>query len=231
FGAPKLGQATPAAGGAASGGFSFGSGGTGFGGGATGSGFGGLSFGGNQQQQQQQQQPFGAQGQQGFGSQLAVPTVEDKFREIESYWNVNSPNCQFKHYFYNMVHPNEVQRYSRPPNHDATLYDQAMQDNPDPSCMVPVLAVGFEDIKKRIAQQDEANRAHRAKLEEIDSKLDSLERKHQLETTVKLDEFRRRHTELARRVLFVMRRVHVLRNKGYPIRAEEEALRVRLEAL
>ncbi|KAJ3416118.1 hypothetical protein HDV05_003087 [Chytridiales sp. JEL 0842] len=97
--------------------------------------------------------------------------------------------------------------------------------------MVPVLAVGFDDIKKRIAQQESVSNIHKAKLEELSDQLDKIERKHYLETTVKLEEYKRRHVELAHRVLKIMKYVEVLRNKGYPIRAEEEALRGRLEAM
>ncbi|KAJ3030164.1 UNVERIFIED_CONTAM: hypothetical protein HDU68_009941 [Siphonaria sp. JEL0065] len=130
-----------------------------------------------------------------------------------------------------MVHPNEVQFYKCPPNHDPTLYQQAVQDNPDPNCMVPVLAIGFEDLKKRIGHQEQMSNIHKAKLDELAEWLNTIERKHYIETVVKLEECKRRHVELSHRVLSMMRTVEVLRNKGYPIRSEEEALRARLEAM
>ncbi|KAJ3329452.1 hypothetical protein HDU76_007887 [Blyttiomyces sp. JEL0837] len=139
------------------------------------------------------------------------PTILDKFKEIQGFWDPSSPTCQFKHYFYNMVHPSEIIN--------------------DSFSMVPVLAVGFEDLKKRISQQDSCTMVHRSKLEDISEQLDSIERKHHLETATKVEEFKRRHAELAHRVLKIMSTVEVLRNKGYPIRAEEEALRGRLEAM
>ncbi|KAJ3080147.1 hypothetical protein HK102_003266 [Quaeritorhiza haematococci] len=136
-----------------------------------------------------------------------------------------------QHYFYNIVHPSEVHLYTRPPDQDEALWNQAMMDNPDPSCMVPVLAVGFDDIKKRMEEQDKQNAVHKFKLEEARIQLEKIQRKHHLDTTVKLDEYKRRHAELSHRVLQLIKKVEVLRNKGYSIRADEETLKVRLEAM
>ncbi|KAJ3114447.1 hypothetical protein HDU96_002067 [Phlyctochytrium bullatum] len=97
--------------------------------------------------------------------------------------------------------------------------------------MVPVLAIGFADLKKRMEQQEVAGQAHKAKLLDLMKQLEKVERKHYLETSIKLEEYKRRHLELSHRVLRIMKMVLVLRNKGYPIRAEEEALRSRLEAM
>ncbi|KAJ3061139.1 hypothetical protein HDU98_002960 [Podochytrium sp. JEL0797] len=197
-------------------------------------GFGGFGgFGATQQQQQQpmMQQSMMQQQQQQIQQQQRPATVQDKIKTIQSYWDPNSPNCQFKHYFYNMVHPNEVHLYKCPPNHDPILYNQAVQDNPDPTCMVPVLAVGFEDLKKRIAHQDKMSELHKAKLEELANWTNTIERKHHLDTVIKLEEYKRRHVELSQRVLSMMRTVEILRNKNYPIRSEEESLRARLDAM
>lgn len=63
-----------------------------------------------------------------------------------------------------MVHPNQVHLYAPPPGHDQALYAQAQRDNPDPSCMVPVLALGFPDLKKRIEMQSDQSALHLEKL-------------------------------------------------------------------
>jgi nuclear pore complex protein Nup54 len=52
---------------------------------------------------------------------------------IKSEWDPNSPNCKFKHYFYNIVHPSEVQRFTKPPNEDDKAWEMAMKNNPDPT--------------------------------------------------------------------------------------------------
>ncbi|KAJ3130540.1 hypothetical protein HK098_000105 [Nowakowskiella sp. JEL0407] len=159
------------------------------------------------------------------------PHIAQLMEQMKMYWHPESPLCHFRHYFYNFVHPNEAKFYVKPANHDETLWQQAMNDNPDPTCMVPVLATGFGDIKKRMEHQEAYNTAHKAKLEEIRERLDQVEKVRHLETTVKLKEYQRRHMQIAARVLMVMKKLQVLRNLGYSIRAEEENLRVRLESM
>ncbi|KAJ1558846.1 hypothetical protein HK096_002259 [Nowakowskiella sp. JEL0078] len=165
------------------------------------------------------------------GQANTQPHIVQLMEQIKMNWNPESPYCHFRHYFYNMVHPNEAKYYVKPQNHDETLWLQAMNDNPDPSCMVPALAIGFGDIKKRMEQQEAFNLAHKAKLQEIRERLDKIERDRHLETAMKLKEFQRRHMQLAARVLLLMKKIQILRNLGYSIRAEEESLRVRLEAM
>nr|KAJ3419979.1 hypothetical protein HK105_006268 [Polyrhizophydium stewartii] len=149
---------------------------------------------------------------------------------MESYWNPQSPQCNFKFYFYNMVHPSEVHLYQPPPLEQGS-YQQAQLNNPDPTCMVPVLAVGFGDLKKRMEIQEQQQRVHREKLELIASRVDALKSKHFVDTLVKIDEYKRRQRQIIHKVFTLMKSVQILRNRGYSIRADEEALRSRLEAM
>ncbi|KAI9282447.1 nucleoporin complex subunit 54-domain-containing protein [Umbelopsis sp. AD052] len=148
---------------------------------------------------------------------------------IKSEWDPNSPNCKFKHYFYNIVHPSEVQRFTKPPNEDDKAWEMAMKNNPDPSCMVPVRAVGFEALRTRIETQDRQCQAHRIKLEQLDQKMKEVRRKHTIETIVKLQEYKRRHIDLTQRVIQFLKYAQILRNKGFSIENDEEALRAKLE--
>jgi hypothetical protein len=61
------------------------------------------------------------------------PELQEELRRIITAWDPSSPQCQLQHYLYNLVHPDEVHLYQRPPNHNETLWKQAQQDNPDPS--------------------------------------------------------------------------------------------------
>lgn len=55
--------------------------------------------------------------------------------------------------------------YTRPANAVNThLWERACENNPDPSCMVPVLAVGFEDLEKRSANQRQDVELHQEAL-------------------------------------------------------------------
>ena len=69
--------------------------------------------------------------------------------------------------------------------------------------MVPVLATGFSDLKKRIDSQDQQTKAHLLKLSEMQSEAESIEQKHQLETTPKLREYKRRQAAIAHKLLQV----------------------------
>ncbi|KAF9276961.1 hypothetical protein BGZ68_009639 [Mortierella alpina] len=148
---------------------------------------------------------------------------------IKNAWDPTHPNCQFKHFFYNFVHPDDVNKYGPPPNVDVFEWRQAVEECPDRECMVPALAVGFEDLKKRMECQNDMTDMQRIKLDEIEVKMNEIMQFHLLQTASKVREFKRRHIQLAQRVLTLMKRVQILRNRGVPIRADEEMLRVRLE--
>ncbi|GJJ75025.1 nuclear pore complex protein Nup54 [Entomortierella parvispora] len=148
---------------------------------------------------------------------------------IKNSWDPTHPNCQFKHFFYNFVHPDDVGKYGPPPNVDPYEWKQALMECPDRECMVPALAVGFEDLKKRMESQNDMTEMQRIKLDEIEVKMGEIMQFHLLQTASKVREFKRKHIQLAQRVLTLMKRVQILRNRGVPLRADEEMLRVRLE--
>ncbi|RKP36716.1 nucleoporin complex subunit 54-domain-containing protein [Dimargaris cristalligena] len=177
----------------------------------------------------------------GFPSQPVVAATQlqrhnqnhawDQIQLVIESWNPHSPLCQFRHYFYNLVDPAQVGLYTCPPDHDPALWEQAQLENPDPTCLVPALAVGFEDLRKRMDQQETEATAHITKLDEISEKLTQLRHLHQVETLARLAEFRRRNQEHAYRIQRLVKMVQVLRFRGQTLRPEEEVVRVRLEAM
>ncbi|CAO3635784.1 unnamed protein product [Cunninghamella blakesleeana] len=168
----------------------------------------------------QQSQP--QQQQQNVWQQLAL---------IRAHWDPSSPLCQFRHYFYNMVPPNEVHLYVRPPNQDEQLWNEAQKKNPDPSCMVPVLAIGFDDILKRMEIQDQQSELHKNKLEEISQRLETVQRNYELGSKARLDEHKRRHIDLTQRLIRLLRLVQTLRYKGFPLNEGEIALQKNFQNL
>ncbi|KAJ3320032.1 hypothetical protein HDV06_005766 [Boothiomyces sp. JEL0866] len=149
----------------------------------------------------------------------------DQVRAAASAFDPSSPAC---HYFYNMVHQSEVGLYQPGPTEDRTLYEQAQQQNPDPSCMVPVLAVGFDGLKKRSEIQNDQLATHKEKLAEIQEKIFKLEQTRTISTIIKIEEYKRKHRQLVHKVFQLLKSVQLLRNKGYILRPEEEALITRL---
>ncbi|ORZ10718.1 nucleoporin complex subunit 54-domain-containing protein [Absidia repens] len=186
----------------------------------TSTGFGQPASTGLGQVQPQSSQP--QQPQYNVWQQLAL---------IKANWDPSSPLCQFRHYFYNMVPPNEVQLYIRPPNQDEQLWNEAQQKNPDPSCMVPVLAVGFEDVLKRMDIQDRQSELHKEKLEEISQRLETVRRKYELGSRARLEEHKRRHADLTQRIIRLLRVVQVIRYKGFPLSQQEELCQKQFEEL
>ncbi|KAK4512849.1 Molecular chaperone (DnaJ superfamily) [Mucor velutinosus] len=182
-----------------------------------------------------QQTGFGAPQQQQQQQVGAPPPVQEKVWQelalIRAHFDPNSPLCHFRHYFYNMVPPNEVHLYVRPQNQDEQLWNEAQRKNPDPTTLVPVLAVGFDDILKRMEIQSKQLELHQEKLRETAERLAHVQRRHELGTLVKLDEHKRRHTEFTQRLLRLLRYSQVLRYKNFPLSADEEKSMRQLDEL
>ncbi|KAK4512736.1 ubiquinol--cytochrome-c reductase subunit 6 [Mucor velutinosus] len=148
---------------------------------------------------------------------------------LKSWWDPKSPNCRFQHYFYNVVSPQEAHLYQKPADHDQAAWDAAQAANPDRTTRVPALAIGFDDVQKRMDEQHKLSEAHSAKLAEIETTIKEIQKKSQLETAVKLDEYKRKHMQAAQRVIKFLKYAQVLRNKGLSITPDEEVMRARLE--
>ncbi|KAL7324758.1 hypothetical protein PS15p_209903 [Mucor circinelloides] len=148
---------------------------------------------------------------------------------LKSWWDPKSPNCRFQHYFYNVVSPQEAHLYQKPADHDQAAWDAAQAANPDRTTRVPALAIGFDDVQKRMDEQHKLSEAHSAKLAEIETMIKEIQKKSQLETAVKLEEYKRKHMQAAQRVIKFLKYAQVLRNKGLSITPDEEVMRARLE--
>ncbi|CAO3659524.1 unnamed protein product [Umbelopsis vinacea] len=176
------------------------------------------------------------QNQSTFGANANIPNQQQldqntwqQLALIKAKWDTKSPLCYFKHFFYNMVHPDEVHRYAKPADMDPYLWAEAMRNNPDPTCMVPTLAVGFDDVRKRMEGQYRQSAVFKDRLEAIDQKLEQIQRKHVLETMTRLAEHKRRHIDLTRRTIQFMKNSQLLRSKGFSVQADEDTLRLQLE--
>lgn len=173
-----------------------------------------LSFGQNTNQQQKAQQVYQllAQIDQEERAKLAPSIYSDEYKPdnvwqalalLKSWWDPKSPHCRFRHYFYNLVEPQQVQLYQKPADHDQAAWDAAQAANPDPTKMVPALAIGFDDVQKRMDEQHKMSEAHLNKLNQIQTLLKEIQKKSQLETAVKLNEYKRRHMQTVQRVIKV----------------------------
>lgn len=144
--------------------------------------------------------------------------------------STSSPYPLSQAFFYNVADDlTEQQRIERqslkPANVSDSLWSQVQADNPDPSRMIPVLANGFGDLDARAKWEDEALRAHTAKLDELHAKSAKLLRELDVDLTAKLTAAQQRHQALSLRLIKTMRVFEVLRRTGNrPSPVEVEAM-------
>ncbi|KAI0049497.1 hypothetical protein FA95DRAFT_1581713 [Auriscalpium vulgare] len=175
-----------------------------------------------------------APAQQQADSQTQFQQLSQRIEAIVSAWNPNSPANRFQHYFYNLVDPTQVHLYGRPANAtDEALWQRAGRENPDPSCLVPVLATSFDDLQKRVEAQTQQATAHQDKLKEIRSRIEKLSERHELSNAARLNKAHTTQAQLTHRLLKLVQHLHLLipSLRSSSIRPEEEALRAVLEEI
>lgn len=156
--------------------------------------------------------------------------IPQRMQALVAKWTPASPDCAFKHYFYNKVDEAHVPFYGPGPNDDLKEWDDALNKKPA-NGMMPVLASGFAAIAERLKAQRTAIGLYNQKLHEINNCLDAILSKHDLDWSVKMIEARRKHDVLRRRTLVLARKVQVLRNRGYALSGDEDDLRIKLETM
>ncbi|KIR80524.1 hypothetical protein I306_02502 [Cryptococcus gattii EJB2] len=188
--------------------------------------FGASAFGAPQQQQPQlQQQPQGGMFGSAFGqstnqvgqlqpSQAVQPSmqqsvfgvkkemdIESRIKAVQDAWDTSNPDCRFKYFFYNVVEEGTANRYARPAGaNDDAKWAKALRDNPDPNSMVPVLAVGWADVKKRQQLQENLASVHQERIKEIAAAL-AHTRQTSLSSSIRLANLQARQSQLVHRLI------------------------------
>ncbi|KAJ3934359.1 MAG: nucleoporin complex subunit 54-domain-containing protein [Lentinula lateritia] len=170
---------------------------------------------------------------QSADAQVQFARLQEKIEGIVGAWDARNPaTCRFQHYFYNIVEPSQVNLYGRPPNAvNEALWQKAVRENPDPSCLVPVLAIGFDDLRGRVDAQVSQSAAHKEKLLELQQKLRTLSTNHSTLTVPRLQRYSALQTQLTHRLLRLIQHLHLLipSVRSSAINENEEALRGVLE--
>ncbi len=145
-----------------------------------------------------QQQPT-AQPDKKLGISLST-----KLEQIRAAWDTsNAANCRFAYYFYNNAGnaANLKLIQGRRPDAVGPMHDQlwmaAVRENPDPNRLYPVLALGFNDLKKRIESQEREAQRQRALLQTLATRLSALEQKHSLSNSVMAQKAQTRQAQFA----------------------------------
>ncbi|KAI0138349.1 nucleoporin complex subunit 54-domain-containing protein [Pestalotiopsis sp. NC0098] len=204
----------------------------------------------NQPQAQQQQQPSQQQPQQNLGASLLnnsqmqqrssvwhseqdLPNqkaIDVQMGDLHEKWNPTSSSTVFRTYFYNKVDPSHVPFYARSQRETEEEWEKAVREKPGPG-FIPAFATGFKGIGERLLMQKAVLAQFNARLHEINGNLDNILSRHDLETTVRAVNARRRHVVLRQRCLALASRVQVLSNRGYAMNTTEDDLKTKLEQL
>ncbi|KAH9993310.1 nucleoporin complex subunit 54-domain-containing protein [Russula compacta] len=166
--------------------------------------------------------------------QVQFTQLQQRIEAILGAWNPTSPLNRFQHYFYNLVDPSQVHFYGRPANAtDESLWQKAVRENPDPTCLVPVLATSFDDLQRRVEAQTQQATGHQEKLKEIRARIEKLSERHVLANAPRLQKLGSAQAQLSHRLLRLVQHLHLLipALRSSSIRPEEEALRAALEEI
>ncbi|KAH7316659.1 putative nuclear pore protein NUP57 [Stachybotrys elegans] len=190
------------------------------------------------QTQQAQQLPSLSQSQAQLSSSLWQPGKEtphqkpilEQMKLVTEKWDPANPSCVFKHYFYNKVDETHIPFYKPQPYEDPREWEEALQNKPAPGFM-PVLCSGYAGVADRLKTQKRAISEFNTRLHQINSSLDAILQRHELETEVRALAARRRQVAISQRCLALAARVQVLRNRGYALSGDEDDLKGKLESL
>ncbi|RDA84875.1 hypothetical protein CP532_2068 [Ophiocordyceps camponoti-leonardi (nom. inval.)] len=197
-----------------------------------------MGFSALQSSQQAQPMPTLAQSAAQLSSSLWQPGKEtphqkpilDQIKLVTDKWDPASPNCVFKHYFYNKVDEAHIPFYKPQPYEDPREWEEALQNKPAPSFM-PVVCSGYTGVADRLRTQTRAISEFNTRLHQVNAGLDALLQRHELETEVRALAARRRQTAIGGRCLALAARLQVLRNRGYALSSDEDDLKNRLQSL
>lgn len=113
---------------------------------------------------------------------------------------------------------------------DPKLWEEAKQKNPDPKKFMPVPMVGFQELNARFKQQRSVNQLQKNRLRQLSYQVSDMQ-KHVAAMKSKLEECRRKNIVLGNRVLKVLISREIENRRGFPIQADEEELRSRVEKI
>ncbi|GAB0087985.1 NUP54 [Sergentomyia squamirostris] len=113
---------------------------------------------------------------------------------------------------------------------DPRMWRQAIEDNPDPTSLIPIPMIGFQELKWRTKCQESEIELHNQYLAKVTKDLENLKQRHTSSTT-KIMEYRRKFSELSHRILKIIVKQEITRKIGVTMSPEEEMLRSKLESM
>lgn len=160
-------------------------------------------------------------------SNAGVMTPAQQVHLYNQVLDANGPYFPWRFAFYNKV--DDVSKYRKPDKMSNEMWLQALERNPDPTCYVPVLAEDFTGLHQRMKLQEDVKKEQQKNLQQYKEYAENLQQHHAVSTMVKIENFKRRQTELTSRVVHLMVRLELLRSRGQSLTREEEQFRMQLE--
>lgn len=113
---------------------------------------------------------------------------------------------------------------------DPKVWEQAKLNNPDPKKFIPIPLIGFQALNERFKMQQYETQQQRARLRQLSDQVAEMQ-KHVAAMKSKIEECRRKKVVLGNRVLKVLIMQEIEHRRGFPIQADEEKLRARMETI
>lgn len=183
----------------------------------------------SQNTQQQQQQEVGS----AFNTH--------PFQYIQECFQPSSPNYRFRFFFYNLVTlptgtaagnngGNITNNINKPAFVTPSHWRQVLDDNPDPSKMIPVQAEGFSDLIERRDWQLAIQQAQKEKLQELGQRCARVGNAQDLDVATQLQVIYKQQLKLTLRILKLMQICANAANKD-PLNGREQTLFSRLQKI
>ena len=133
-----------------------------------------------------------------------------------------------------MVDHGTAGQYGRPAAaNDDAKWAKAQRDNPDPNSVVPVVATGWADIKKRTQMQEQIASVHQQRIKEISEALSYLTRQTSLSSSIRLAALQTQLSSLMHRLIHLTSQmpqfIPILQSTAF--RPEEAAVQGQLEGI
>lgn len=187
----------------------------------------------NQQQQQPMQQNYlfspNTQTTATTTPQQLATLASHPFQYIQQSLDPNSLGYRFRTIFYNLLPQGQSSSVaSKPLNVPDRLWNQAVNENPDPQKCVPVIANGPGDLNARAKWQQECITAHAEKTRELLNRLENLSDSNKSQALMRV---RERQGRLNERLLRVQARLEPLKRIGVGLDESEAQISQRLRSL
>jgi nuclear pore complex protein Nup54 len=181
-------------------------------------------------------QPQPTQAPQASSTQQITP--EQHFQLIKMAYDSTPQNAagHFRKLMYNVIVEGDVprgleylkQQYTGVP---LSLWNQAMQNNSDPTRLLPIPITSFTSLNDRVQKQQERFQTYNMAMSNLKTRLSAVGVSHEGPTMTKLNTLRAEQANLSQRLLQVMEKIQLRKLRGFHLSVSERELNANLRAM